>query len=298
MFKNDNMQTSRISTLVTALAIAVGTLLYSCNKMSPVSVKSEGTIYMPRAFSTRGQISLLLVDTPQAVVFGADYGGLKYPGKDITVQFAIDTTAIDAYNKANGTNYIPFPASSYTVPSLAGVIKSGQTSSVPLTVNFVTTGLSRNTNYMLPVTITSISSGILDTSLKTTYFTISDLINAYDGSYTTVGTRTDYNADGTPSGSVSSISDTRVLTTVDATTSTINTIANLGVYANSLFQAKVNADNTVTFSGYVGDTGAPLVNTPDSVSKYDPAAKSFTVHYKYTNTTGTIRMMDEVWTRQ
>ena len=291
--------TKRIFTIASALCLVVaGSVLNSCNKMAAITIPQEGTIYMVQAYSTRGQMSLLLEDTVQPVVFGAAYGGQHSPGKDIIVQFALDTAAITAYNQANGTNYIAFPTASYTIPSFADTIKAGQLSSVPLYINFVTSSLTQNTNYMLPITMKTISSGILDTTLQTAYFTINNLLNIYDGSYTTVGIRTNYNADGTPAGSTSAISDTRVLTTLNANTCTINTIANLGVYAGTLFEVTVNHDNTLTFSGYLGAPGAPIANNPDSVSTYNPSTRSFNVHYMYTNTNGTIRKMDEVWTHQ
>jgi hypothetical protein len=277
--------------------IGLGFFLGSCNKQATVSIKQEGTIYMPQAFSTRGQIALKLVDSPQAIVFGAAYGGLQYPSQDINVSFKVDTTVIKAYNLKNGTSYIPFPTSSYTVSALAGVIKAGSTSSAPLTVNFTTKSLGANTNYMLPITLTSTSAGTLDTSLLTTYFSINKLVNIYDGSYHTIGTRTNYDANGVYVSPVNTIDDTRVLTTISADSSSINTIANLGAYNGTVFYVKVKADNTCVFTGKLqNDPNVPVVNQPGTVSTYNPATKVFTVHYMYTNTNGTIRKMDEVWT--
>lgn len=283
-----------LPTVVAIISLVIG--ISSCNKADKIVLKSEGTITMPQAFSTRGQISLLLLDTPQAVIFGAAYGGLKSAGQDIAITFKVDTNAIATYNAKNGTSYISFPSSSYTVSSLNGTIKAGETSSIPLTVNFSTKSLDAHTKYMLPITISNISSGILDSSLKTTYFSIDKLANIYEGSYHTTGTRLNYNSDGTLSGS-SSIDDTRVLTTLSSDSCSINTIANLGAYNGTVFYVKVNKDNTLKFSGFLqNDPGAPIANQSGIASTYDPATKSFTVHYKYTNTNGTYRVMNEVWT--
>ena len=280
------------------LLVAVGVSLAACNKPAPIHLAQEGTIYMPQAFSTRGQLSLLLLDTPQAVVFGAAYGGLNTASTNITATFVVDTTAIAAYNLKNGTSFIPFPSSSYTIPSLTATIASGQTSSAPLTVNFTTTGLDPNTQYMLPVKMTNVSSGIFDTSLDITYFSITKLLNIYDGSYHTTGTRHNYNADGSDGGT-SDIDDTRVLTTMSADSCSINTIANLGVYNGTLFYIRVNPDNTCEFSGQLqANPASPIGNQPNTTSTYDPTTRIFTVHYMYTNTNGTYRYMDEVWTPQ
>jgi hypothetical protein len=277
--------------------IGLGFFLGSCNKQESISIKQEGTIYMPQAFSTRGQIALTLVDSPQGVIFGAAYGGLQSPSQDVNVTFKIDTAAIKAFNLKNGTSYIAFPTSSYAVPALTGVIKAGSTSSVPLKVNFTTKLLGTNTNYMLPITLTSTSSGTLDTSLVTTYFSINKLVNIYDGSYHTIGTRTNYDANGVYVSPVNTIDDTRILTTISADSSSINTIANLGAYNGTVFYVKVKSDNTCVFTGKLqNDPNVPVVNQPGTVSTYNPANKVFTVHYMYTNTNGTIRKMDEVWT--
>jgi len=292
------MQTSYKSLLAIAVTVSLGIFTGACNKPSVITLPSEGTIYMPQAFSTNGQITLLLLDTPQAVVFGAAYGGLKYPSTDITATFKVDTNAIAAYNQQYGTSYIAFPPSSYTVPALTTTIKPGQTSSAPLTVNFTTTHLNPNGQYILPITMTGISSGIFDSSLSTTYFTITKLLNIYDGSYTTNGTRYNFNADGSAAGT-DTISDTRVLTTMSADSCSINTIANLGSFNGTLFYIRVNPDNTCEFSGALqANPASPITNQPGKTSTYDPVTKIFTVHYMYTNTSGTYRYMDEVWIPQ
>ncbi|HEX9511477.1 MAG TPA: DUF1735 domain-containing protein [Puia sp.] len=278
--------------------LSLGIILGACNKPDALVNKKEGTIYMPQAYSTKGNLSLVLLDSAQKVVFGAAYGGLNYPSQDVTVNFKIDTTIIAAYNLQYGTSYVPFPAASYTSSALSSVIKAGKTSSDPLYLSVVTSKLNASTTYMLPVTLTSASSGTVDSSLKTTFFTINHLDNIYAGSYHTIGTRHNYNADGS-SGSTSSIDDTRVLSTMSSDSCSINTIANLGAYNGTVFYVRVNPDNTLEFSGYLqNNPGAPIANQPGVVSTYDPATRVFTVHYMYTNTNGTYRYMDEVWTPQ
>jgi hypothetical protein len=276
----------------------LGLFAGACNKPAPIHLAQEGTIYMPQAYSTNGSLSLLLVDTPQQVTFGAAYGGLEYAPKDIAVSFIIDTADIAAYNAAHGTSYLPLPASAYTVSGLTDTIKAGQTSSVPLTLSVTTSVLSFSAQYILPVKLVSSSSGTINSSLQTTWFTINQLNNIYAGSYTTNGTRYNYNADGSYAGS-DTITDTRVLTTMAYDSCSINTIANLGSYNGTVFYVRVNSDNTLEFSGYLQDvTGSPIANEPGKTSTYDPATGIWNVHYMYTNTNGTYRYMDEVWTPQ
>ena len=270
----------------------------ACNKPALIHLAQEGTIYMPQAYGTNGNLSLLLVDTAQQVTFGAAYGGLEYAQKNIDVSFIIDTADIAAYNAANGTSYLPLPTSAYTVSGLTDTIKAGQTSSDPLTVSVTTSVLSFSAQYILPVKLVSSSSGTINSSLQTTWFTINQLNNIYAGSYTTNGTRYNYNADGSYAGS-DTITDTRVLTTMAYDSCSINTIANLGSYNGTVFYVRVNSDNTLEFSGYLQDvTGSPITNEPGKTSTYDPATGVWNVHYMYTNTNGTYRYMDEVWTPQ
>ena len=253
---------------------------------------------MPQAYSNRGNLSLVLTDTAQPVTFGAAYGGLDYASRDIGLSFIVDTTDIAAYNTANGTSYLPLPAASYTVSSLRDTIKAGQTSSNPLTLSITTASLDFTAHYILPIKLAAASSGTINSSLQTTYFTIDQLNNIYAGSYTTTGTRYNFNADGSSAGT-NAISDTRVLTTMAFDSCSINTIANLGVYNGTVFYVRVNPDNTVEFSGYLqDDLGSPITNQPGKTSTYDPGTRSWDVHYMYTNTNGTYRYMDEVWTPQ
>lgn len=146
-------------------------VIASCNKPDVITSANEGNIYMPAA-ATTGSYPLLLADTAQTIPFGAAYGGLSYPGTDITVSFKIDSTLVSSYNTAHRTSYRILPAATYQVPSLTAVIKAGQTSSNTLAIKVTTTTLSKSFKYIIPVSITTTTGGNIDSSLRTTYFTI------------------------------------------------------------------------------------------------------------------------------
>jgi hypothetical protein len=160
-----------------ALTAALGLTLAaaSCNKPDPIISKQEGTIYMPQAYSDASTLKLYLIDSPQIVAFGAAYGGLNSPGKDVTVNFKLDTTLIAAYNTQYNTSYIPLPASHYQISSFTGTIKAGTTVSTSLPITITTKGLSFGVQYMLPIVMTGISSGTFDSSLSIAYFKIDSL---------------------------------------------------------------------------------------------------------------------------
>jgi hypothetical protein len=130
---------------------------------------------MPQAYGTNAALKLYLIDGPQTAVFGAAYGGLSYPGQDITVNFKLDTGLIASYNTQYGTSYIPLPTTNYTIAGFSSVIKAGTTSSVPLPITITTKGLSFGVKYMLPITMISTSNGKMDSSLRRAWFTVDSL---------------------------------------------------------------------------------------------------------------------------
>jgi hypothetical protein len=150
--------------------VVLGLALGSCNKSAPIHLAQEGTVYMTQAYGTRSTLSLYLLDSAQLFYFGAAYGGLGTPSSDISVNFVIDSGAIASYNAANGTAYVMMPDKSFTISGLASTIKAGQTSSSTLTLSILAKQLLVGTKYMLPVKMTSISAGKLDSGLQTTFF--------------------------------------------------------------------------------------------------------------------------------
>lgn len=161
--------------------IAVLLLSYTiaaCNKTVDVVLPNEGSVYMPQAVGTRAKTDLLFTstNTRQELVFGAAYGGVKFSGSANNVSFVIDAAKVAAYNAANGTNYTLLPASSYELSGLTTVIPSGSTSSDPLTLTVKTNTVTTGVRYMLPITLTSASSGKIVSSLQTTYFRFDTLL--------------------------------------------------------------------------------------------------------------------------
>jgi hypothetical protein len=159
--------------LIAILGIGLG--MASCNKPDPMTSAREGTIYMPQAYGSNATAKLYLIDSPQAIIFGAAYGGLSYPNQDIKVDFKLDTGLIASYNAQYGTDYIPLPNDHYTIASFSSVIKAGTTSSVPLPITVTTKGLSFGYRYMLPITMIDASNGKMDSSLRRAWFAIDSL---------------------------------------------------------------------------------------------------------------------------
>jgi len=158
-----------------AAALVLALAISSCNKPDLIVSKQEGAIYMPQAYSDASTLTLYLIDSPQTIAFGAAYGGLNYPNKDVTVNFKLDTTLITTYNTQYNTSYVPLPASHYQISGFTGTIKAGTTVSTSLPITITTKGLSFGVQYMLPIVMTGISSGNFDSSLSVAYFKIDSL---------------------------------------------------------------------------------------------------------------------------
>lgn len=184
-----------------ALAFVTGCLYLSgCVKDAALTSPQEGTIYMPQAYLQRANLSLYYLDSPQTTHFGIAYGGFKSAPEDITANFAIDTSLIAQYNIDNaylGVSYIAIPDSAYTVSGLTTVLKAGTTSSDTLALSLTTSKLKLGVHYLLPIKLTSISSGKLDSSLTIAYYKIDTLtIRARD--ITNQGSTFTFNYDDAP----------------------------------------------------------------------------------------------------
>lgn len=181
--------------------ILMGCITFSnCVKQENLVSPQEGTIYMPMAYSDRASLSLYKLDSVQNTYFGIAYSGFKSASTDITGTFKIDTSLIAQYNIDNaylGNHYIALPDSAYTISGLTSVIKAGSTSSTPITFAISTSKLSLETHYLLPVRLTNISSGKLDTALTIAYFKI-DTLNIRARDVTAQGTFS-FNYDDAPS---------------------------------------------------------------------------------------------------
>jgi len=169
------MNTHHKTLFLLASALGLALAISSCNKPDPIISKREGNIYMPQAYGDVSTLKLYLIDSPQTVAFGAAYGGLNYPSRDIKVDFKLDTTLIAAYNAQYNTSYVPLPASNFQISGFSATIKAGTSSSTSLPITIQTKGLPFGVRYMLPIVMTGVSSGIYDSSLSLAYFKIDSL---------------------------------------------------------------------------------------------------------------------------
>ncbi|HMR84454.1 MAG TPA: DUF1735 domain-containing protein [Niabella sp.] len=161
---------------ISLITIVTCALMSACNKPDKITLENEGTLYMATAVEEKAKFTLFLADTAQTIAFGAAYSGLGYPGNDIPVSFTVQKDLINAFNQENETEYLPLPESAYTIQGLTSVIKTGKTTSVPLTIAIITSGLDRSKKYMLPIKMDAPSGSKVSSNLAITYFRLENIV--------------------------------------------------------------------------------------------------------------------------
>ena len=117
---------------------------------------------------------------------------------DITAIVSVDTAKVKTYNAANNKQFYLLPVTSYDLQGPAGglTIKAGSLFSVDsLRISFKNLKGLRGTNYLLPVSITKVSSSaspVLSDSVKTVYLnvTLTDVTQPTVTLITTAGNTT------------------------------------------------------------------------------------------------------------
>lgn len=218
------------------------------------------------------------------------YSGGKPAPQDIVVDIQIDVNALDKYNAriievaraeaieagedpddaeedAQAELYDLMPTSLYTISGTQVTIKKGE-SKANISVSTKPDQYDFNYRYVLPLTITSASSGTLSGTFKTAFYYFGAL-NEWDGSYK-------YTTSAATS-LVPNASKTVKLLTAGAYKLKLSP-GLLGTYSNEVIYTIDPATNAVTV-----ECPSLGVQTPqDTRSKYDPATKTFTVFWKQT----------------
>lgn len=161
-----------------AAIFAMLVVISSCYKDTELRTDKEGVAYMPQAYQDRSKLNLLRVDSVQNTTFGFYYTSFNGAPADITGQFSVDESLVAKYNALNaytGNVYQLLPATSYTLSGTQGVVKQGAYSSEPLTLAINPKSLILGVKYMLPIKLSSVSSGMIDSTLAVTYFRVDEI---------------------------------------------------------------------------------------------------------------------------
>ncbi len=139
-------------------------------------------VYMPLAVQNPNEVVLKFGAEEQSFIYGANYGGFNYPGKDIPVEFSVQSSQVDSFNLQNGTQYELLPNGAYTLSEATAVIPAGELATKPLTIKVVPEGsMDLFKTYLLPVSLSLKGSDFtINESLKTTYYLITASLSFSD----------------------------------------------------------------------------------------------------------------------
>ena len=130
-------------------------------------------IYMPQGIDNPASHELIMSDTVQTIIYGANYGGTGSPASDITVDFTAETSLTEAFNKENNTSYLPMPEGSFELEATTAIIPKGKTSTKPLKLKISTIGaLEPDVSYLLPIRVATQTDSLISHDLGVTYFAI------------------------------------------------------------------------------------------------------------------------------
>lgn len=137
------------------------------------------TVYMPEAGHGIVKKIFAIADTPFIVSFSAVITGTDYPtvsginaASDIVVKFKADPSLVTKFNDENGTAYPVLPEGSYEVQPTATITK-GTTGTGNLSLKIIAKDrIDPFQDYMIPVSIESISGATVNTYQQTTYFVV------------------------------------------------------------------------------------------------------------------------------
>jgi len=264
-------------------------LLSSCLKDSRyVNYGGVGTLvefplaepngFSPGAFSGEIQTETFpITQTTATITVAVNVASPRVPTTATSVKVSIDTVSLDAYNNAQGSNFLVLPAGSYT-STLATTVPANQRLGY-FTVTIDLTKLDPTQSYALPITITSASQPIAST-LKTLIYTIG-IKNIYDGTYSLKG----FVFRDTPAGNDPTLGGYFTGQTQGLATVGINSVTLAPVWATGADAGGVGGTtltvNPTTNAVSIASGNATLVAAPGYNNRYDPTTKTFYVSYKW-----------------
>jgi len=284
----------------TLLGCSLMLLFSACRKdaFNGKETKQSGKTFVYIEQAQENDLHFLpFTDTKTVTVFTVRRDAASTPDLQKAVIITLTAQDLDAYNTANGTDYVPIPGTlavqtpdpSITT-SATGVTMSfaGGVFAKNYSLNIDGSKFDPSKHYAVLLKITNFGGF---TAMHDGAGTAGDIIlvtlgvkNIYDG---------DYSADGgiqfPPGGTDRTWTGrTKTLTTIDATTSSTEA-GDLGG-SGYIMYLKVNADNTVTVTPAPSAPNQTIQNNGDCT--YDPATHTFNLNYKYIGGSGDRKIND------
>ena len=307
--KNNNKWLGIITSALLLVAV-LNSCVKNRNVLATDFSKATSIIELPNAGFKA--LAFDISPTPSVVKIRVNLAGPVVADKDILVTLALDPAGLADYNTAHATTYTMLPDSAFTIPGFTVTIKKGQRlDSLPFSVFSSKVDLSLSN--ALAFKITDASGLLLSQNFKSVIYAVV-VKNEWDGDYTVTGWFF-HPAAGR------AISTTKHLSTITA----IRLEAGVGDLG-SPFQFDIVNNQLVnwfsdafTSSGFMtaDDPGGTDYSDPSNEghvpgdatfnktiynNTYDPATKTFYLHYGYVNgvvadQNGYTRQIYEKWVR-
>lgn len=299
---------NKILIIITFLA---GTLMFnSCLKdklNSDWTSSLAGKMYAEIPNNGKQAITITPDPTDQDIRFLVNIATDALPTSDITITVAPDPAALAAYNTANATTYVAYPT--FTIVNPTVTIKAGtRNANVHVTLKSANL-LNLSTAWMVPISITSASGGVIVASNKKTVLIATPIANKWEGKYKML-TGSTFSDLLNPSFYLN-FPDNYALETAgpysvnvkDLGTSSANGYARLvwsapgsGTYYGS-FCAVFTVDpitnkvtSVVNYYGQPATNGRSAALDPAGINTYNPVTKTFDVTYNCLQPGTTVRL--------
>ena len=156
----------KINIISAALLMIAGSVFTACN--------SEGDDF------EWDKSALFLSGTENNPIVKFVVESTKKVDSDGKVELAIDASKVDEYNAANGSNYVAAPEGSVELEQSTVTISAGAAISSAANVKVLSTEeLVEGRNYVIPVTMKTVSNGDVIPTCKTIFLRIARVINFY-----------------------------------------------------------------------------------------------------------------------
>ncbi len=258
---------------IKVLVLGLVVLATACVPEGKDMIEGMGSNFV-RLPAASEELNLLTVDlvagdkTTEFLEVIRDVNSQAELNKTATVALKVDDALITAYNTAHETNFVPMPTSLYKLSEVNVNMASGEFSK-NVAITFDPTKLDASKSYAIGMSVVSAGEYKIRSGLSTALFQVIAK-NKYHGKYNAVGVFTHPTAGPRD---INRVKDVITLSPNSVTTE----LGDLGASGYTM-TLTVNADNSVT----VTPTGAtPNINQSYSKNYYDPATKSFHLHYSY-----------------
>ena len=156
----------RIFFALSALLAAV----VSCTEKEPTG-QDEATVATYYLVSNQTEVASLAENRSKDVNLNVKARESVGGSSNLTFNLKTDLTQVDAYNAANGTDYLPMPADAFSFEKPSVTIARYGVNSTTTKVTLVAKGLEAGKTYVLPVSIDEVTGGEykLDESAQTVY---------------------------------------------------------------------------------------------------------------------------------